>query len=160
MEKNMNNAAATLNNLEKLDREIEMAYNKACCDKSEQLNRATTWKEKFPQYSAMARKRANEFSSDVEDLAKLKRQLLKKKINVLKDQVEPPVVEVKVEKPAVPTKEELKKAKNASFYAGVWIGGLVVGGLAMYSAYRTKQRHNEEVERLHNRINELEKNQK
>lgn len=162
MEKNMNknNAAATLNNLDKLDREIENAYNRASVDKHEQLNRASTWEDKFPQDAAMAKKRANEFSSDVEELAKLKRQILKKKITVLKNQIDPPEVKVEVPVTPAPTKDEIKKARDAGMGAGFWIGALTVGGLALYAAYKTKKRHNAEVERLHKRINELEKNQK
>ena len=156
-----NNAAVTLDNLEKLDREIDVAYNRACIDKNEQINRARLNKDEFKMYSGMASKRANEFSASVEELAKLKSTVLKKKVQFLKQQVTPapqPQAELKVEQPI--TKEDLEKAKNGGFGAGFWVGGLVAGGLALYAMHKTKKHHKEEVDRLYNRINELEKNQK
>lgn len=153
---NMNNFA-TLNNLEKLDREIEATYTKACLDKHEQLERARLNKDEFKSYSSMAQKRANEFSADIEELAKIKRQNLKKKVDFLKNQVSPQP-EIKVEQPI--TKEDLEKAKNGGFGAGFWIGALTAGALAVYAIRRNNKRHNEEVDRLYKKINDLEKNQK
>jgi hypothetical protein len=155
---NMNNFTAAAVNFDKLDREIEAAYTKACLDKHEQIERARLNKDEFKNDATMAQKRANEFSSSIEDLAKLKVKVLKGKVENLKNQVSPqPQPEIKVE---TITKEDLENAKNGGLGSGIWIGAITTGAIAAYALYKSKQRHNREVEKLYNRINELEKNQK